>query len=171
MGAGVHAVQGWARALPRGCRVIDLGCGSGIPITSLLVDQGLEVFGVDAAPALVSAFQQNLPDTPIFCADALQFRWSARAFDALLAWGLIFLLKAEDQRRLIDRFVELLAPEGRLLFTAPAQPAVWKDAITGRESVSLGAEIYRDLLASVGIRLEREYEDGSENHYFEGRKS
>jgi hypothetical protein len=36
--------------------------------------------------------------------------------------GLMFLLNAEDQHRLIQRFAEILAPGGRLLFTATANP-------------------------------------------------
>ena len=64
-GIGVKEVRKWARTLPRGSSVIDLGCGSGFPITAVLVDEGLHVFGVDAAPSFVAAFQRNLPGTPI----------------------------------------------------------------------------------------------------------
>ena len=51
--------------------------------------------------------------------------------DAVLAWGLMFLLQAEDQHRLIQRFAEILVPGGRLLFTSPAKPAAWNDVMTG----------------------------------------
>jgi len=40
------------------------------------------------------------------------------SFDGVLSIGLIFLLKAEEQHRLIRRFADLLVPVGRLLFTA-----------------------------------------------------
>ena len=36
-GIGVKNVREWARTLPRGCAVIDLGCGPGFPITDVLV--------------------------------------------------------------------------------------------------------------------------------------
>jgi SAM-dependent methyltransferase len=93
-----------------------------------------------------------------------------RTFDAVLAWGLIFLLTAADQHRLIQRFAEILAPGGRLLFTATAKPVVSNDAMTGLESISLGAEQYRKLLAAVGISVAEEYEDFGENYYFDGVK-
>jgi len=41
---GVQEVRNWARTLPRGSGVLDLGCGPGIPITSVLVDENLDVF-------------------------------------------------------------------------------------------------------------------------------
>jgi SAM-dependent methyltransferase len=167
---GVKEVRNWARTLSRGSSVIDLGCGPGFPITVVLIEEGLDVFGVDAAPSFVAAFQRNLPGTPILCEAVQESRFFDRTFDAVLAIGLIFLLKAEDQYRLIQRFAELLVPGGRLLFTASAKPAVWNDAMTGLESVSLGAELYRNLLGTSGLSVAEEYEDVGENHYFDAFK-
>lgn len=82
----------------------------------------------------------------------------------------MFLLKAEDQHRLIQKFAEMLVPGGRLLFTATAKPTVGNDAMTGLESVSLGAEQYRKLLEAVGISVAEEYQDEGENHYFDAFK-
>ena len=160
----------WARTLSPGSTVIDLGCGPGFPITSVLVDEGLHVFGVDAAPSFVAAFQRNLPGTPITCEAVQESRLFDRTFDAVLAWGLMFLLQAGDQHRLIKRFAEILVPGGRLLFTSTAKPAVWDDAMTGLESLSLGAEQYTKLLEAVGISVAEEYEDEGENHYFDAFK-
>lgn len=170
IGIGVKEVRKWARTLPRGGSVIDVGCGPGFPITTVLADEGLDVFGVDAAPSFVAAFQRNLPGTPILCETVQASRLFDRTFDAVLAWGLMFLLKAEDQHRLIQRFAEILVPGGRLLFTASAKPAIWSDVMTGLESLSLGAEQYRKLLGAVGISVAEEYEDEGENHYFDAFK-
>ena len=169
-GIGVKEVRKWARTLLRGSSVIDLGCGAGFPITAVLVEEGLHVFGVDAAPSLVAAFQSNLPGTPITCQAVQESRLFDRTFDAVLAWGLMFLLRAEDQHRLIQRFAEILVPSGRLLFTSTAKPGVWSDGMTGLESLSLGAEQYRKLLGAVGISVAEEYEDEGENHYFDAFK-
>jgi SAM-dependent methyltransferase len=167
VGIGVREVRKWARTLPRGTSVIDLGCGPGFPITVVLVDEGLHVFGVDAAPSFVAAFQRNLPAIPIVCEAVQESRFFDRTFDAVLAIGLMFLLKAEDQHRLIQRFADILVPGGRLLFTSTAKPAVWNDVMTGLESLSLGAEQYKELLGAVGISVADEYEDEGENHYFD----
>ena len=163
-------VRRWARTLSRGSSVIDLGCGPGFPISIVLVEEGLQVFGVDAAPSFAAAFERNLPGVPIVCESVLESRLFDRTFDAALAIGLIFLLKPEEQHRLIQRFAEILVPGGRLLFTSSAKPAVWKDVMTGLESVSLGAEQYRKLLGAVGISVTDEYEDAGENHYFDAYK-
>jgi len=169
-GIGVKEVRRWARRLPRGSSVIDLGCGPGFPITAVLVDEGLRVFGLDAAPSFVAAFQRNLPGIPIVCESVQESKLFDRSFDAVLAWGLMFLLQAQDQHRLIQRFAKMLVPGGRLRFTSSAKTTVWNDGMTGFESLSLGAEQYRKLLADVGISVVEEYEDEGENHYFDAFK-
>ena len=82
--------------------------------------------------------------------------------------GLMFLLKAEEQHRLIQRLPQILVPGSRLLFTATAKPAVWTDVMTGLESISLGAAEYRKLLGAAGISVTEEYEDVGQNYYFDG---
>ncbi len=163
---GVDEVRKWAKALPHRSSVIDLGCGPGFPLTSVLIEEGLEVFGVDAAPSFVAAFQQNLPGTPVVCESVLESRFFDRKFDAVLSIGLMFLLKPQEQHRLIRRFGDALVPGGQLLFTAPAEPHIWTDVMTGLESISLGAEEYRSQLVAVAISVTSEYEDVGRNHYF-----
>ena len=168
---GVKEVRKWAKALPHGSSVIDLGCGPGFPLTAVLVEEGLQVFGVDGSPSFVAAFQQNLPGTPIICESVLESRFFDRTFDAVVSIGLIFLLKAEEQHRLIRRFADALVPGGRLLFTSTAQPHVWNDVMIGMESISLGGEEYRRHLSAVGLSVTSEYEDEGQNHYFEALKA
>jgi SAM-dependent methyltransferase len=167
---GARAVRDWARTLPPGATIIDLGCGSGLPITKILVKEGLNVYAVDASPSLVQAFRNNLPEIPVACESVEDSLFFERMFDGVVAWGLIFLLPAEAQRCLIQRVATILVPGGRLLFTSCAEPLVWNDAMTGLESRSLGAVEYRSALASVGLSLIREYEDEGENHYFDALK-
>lgn len=167
---GVKEVRNWAKTLSRGGSVIDLGCGPGIPLTVVLAEEGLRVFAVDAAPSFVAAFLRNLPGIPVICESVLESDLFNRTFDAALSIGLIFLLNVDEQHQLIRRFAEILAPGGHLLFTATAQPAIWNDVMTGKESVSLGSEEYRRLLKDVGISVAKEYEDVGENHYFDAIK-
>ncbi len=170
-GVGVNAVRTWAGTLPHRAAVIDLGCGPGFPITEVLVAQDLNVFGVDAAPSFVQAFRRNLPNTPVACEPVQESRFFDRTFDGVLAWGLMFLLSPEDQRRLIQKIAGILVPGGHLLFTSPAEPSVWNDAKTGLESRSLGAEEYRRQLSAVAISISSEYEDEGQNHYFDAFKN
>jgi hypothetical protein len=46
----------------------------------------------------------------------------------------------------------------------------WKDLLTGRDSVSLGDDEYRRLLADAGLRIIAEYVDEGGNHYYDAAK-
>jgi SAM-dependent methyltransferase len=170
-GVGVHAVREWARTLPKGAAVIDLGCGSGFPITEVLVAEGLDVFAIDATPSFVEAFRCNLPNTPVICEAVQDSTFFHRTFEGVLAWGLMFLLSPEDQRRLIQSIASILVPGGRLLFTSVAERVVWNDAMTRLQSRSLGAEEYRRQLSAAGLSVTSEYEDEGQNHYFDASKA
>jgi SAM-dependent methyltransferase len=170
---GARAVRDWARTLPGGAIVIDLGCGSGLPITKVLVGEGLKVYAIDAANSLVAAFRHNLPGIPIACESVEDSPFFDRTFDGVVAWGLMFLLRPEAQRRLIGRIGGILVPGGRFLFTSCAgvEPLVWNDAMTGLESQSLGGMEYRALLSAAGMTVTSEYEDEGRNHYFDSFKA
>lgn len=169
---GTKEVRDWTRTLPNGAAVIDLGCGTGLPITKVLVDEKLNVYGVDAAPTLVAAFRHNLPEVPVACESVVESSFFNRMFDGVVAWGLIFLLQPEEQRLLIRRVADILVPGGRFLFTSSSgtEPLVWNDGMTDLESRSLGAAEYRKLLAEVGLYVTREYEDVGGNHYYDAVK-
>jgi 2-polyprenyl-3-methyl-5-hydroxy-6-metoxy-1,4-benzoquinol methylase len=169
-GIGARAVRDWARTLKRGATVIDLGCGSGFPITEVLVMEGLNVYAIDASPSFVKAFRRNLPNIPVACEAVEESKFFNRKFDGVVIWGLMFLLSADEQRRLIRRTADILLPGGRLLFTTCIEPMVWNDAMTGLESRSLGHEEYRRHLAAAGLSVIHEYEDEGENYYFDSGK-
>ena len=87
-----------------------------------------------------------------------------RTFDGVLAWGLLFLLKPVAQALVIETVAGALNPGGRFLFTAPKEPLEWLDAMTGRQSQSLGAQTYERLLRDAGLRWVAEAQDEGENH-------
>lgn len=168
---GVTTVARWAASLPAGAPVLDLGCGTGLPITRTLVDRGLDVWAMDASPSMVAAFRRNFPGLPVACEAVERSELFSRRFDAAIAWGLLFLLEPAAQAAVIRKIAKRLSPAGRLLFTSPAAAGEWIDALTGTRSVSLGREGYRELLSSAGLVLSAEYDDEGDNHYFDASKT
>ncbi|MCW5969117.1 MAG: class I SAM-dependent methyltransferase [Blastocatellales bacterium] len=146
--------------------MLDLGCGHGVPISAALIKDGYIVYGVDASPSLTAEFRRRFPLAQVACEAAEDSSFFRRTFDGIVAIGLMFLLAAETQAKLIRRVALGLNEGGRFLFTAPTQCATWRDILTGRDSVSLGAQEYERLLSESGLLLEHEYVDEGENHYY-----
>lgn len=62
---GADLVRSWRiRCLSPRAAILDIGCGSGVPIARALANEGFTVYGIDAAPALVAAFRRHLPGMP-----------------------------------------------------------------------------------------------------------
>ncbi len=162
---GAAAVERWAARLRPGARVLDLGCGPGEPVSTVLHGAGCAVHALDASPAMINAYRARFPATPLVCADAAHAPFPDRSFDGVVAWGLLFLLRPEHQQRVVARVAALLKPEGRFLFTAPRTAATWRDVLTGRTSVSLGHAAYRDLLASHSFEvIASDTDEGGNDH-------
>lgn len=167
---GVATVREWARALPPGGAVLDLGCAHGVPISQALVDDGFLVHGIDASPSMIAAFQARFPRAPAECAAVEDSQFVGRSFDGVVAWGLMFLLPPDAQANLIHQVAAALKPGGRFVFTAPQQVCDWSDNLTGQKSVSLGSGAYRRIVEKAGLLLEDEGEDEGQNHYYFVRK-
>ncbi|HVX67611.1 MAG TPA: class I SAM-dependent methyltransferase [Bryobacteraceae bacterium] len=165
-GVGASVVAEWSRGLPGGAAVLDLGCGTGVPISQVLIERGFHVYGVDASAGMIAAFRARFPATPVECAAVEDSNFFGRTFDGVVAWGLFFLLEPEVQLSLIVKIARALQPAGRFLFTAPSQVCSWPDAMTGQTSISLGYEVYRSALESEGMSLTGTLRDEGENHYY-----
>lgn len=168
---GLEIVRAWARALPPGGSILDLGAGSGVPLAAALIADGFMVSAVDASPSLVAAFRQRFPHAEIACEPAEHSRFFNHTFDGVMAIGLMFLLPAASQRAVIERVAKALKPLGRFVFTAPPEACTWADCLTGRTSLSLGAEAYDALLSEAGLCLIAQHQDEGQNHYFEAQKA
>jgi SAM-dependent methyltransferase len=166
-GIGSSTIRVWARSLKRGSVILDIGCGTGIPVTKILVEEGMSVFALDASPTMTAVFQRNFPGVSVVCESVENSSLFNRSFDSIIAVGIVFLLSDEKQRALIPKMAAALNPGGRLLFTAPLQKLEWKDIMTGQRSRSLGAEQYRALITESGLTIVGEFDDEGENHYFD----
>jgi 2-polyprenyl-3-methyl-5-hydroxy-6-metoxy-1,4-benzoquinol methylase len=167
---GVATVKSWCRGLPTGASVLDLGCGSGVPISEALIDEGCEVYGIDAAPSLVAALRRRFPQVRVACEPVEESGFFGRKYDGIVAVGLLFLLQPDVQQAVIRRVSAALEPGGRFLFTAPVQATEWTDLMTGCRSVSLGDEAYRRVLADADMKVVGEYTDEGGNHYYDAAR-
>ena len=156
----------WACKLPEGARVLDIGAGTGFPITDALVAAGLDVHAIDASARMVDRFRERLPGVPIACEDVRTSALFGLSFEGIVAVGLIFLLTDRDQAGLIARLSTALVPGGRLLLSAPREAGEWEDVLTGLPSRSLGEATYRELLRQAGFgRIDSLTDSGGNHHY------
>jgi SAM-dependent methyltransferase len=96
-------IDAFAKRLTRGSRVLDLGCAGGEPVARFLVEQGMQVTGVDSSPEMIALARDRMPEQDWIVAD-MRCLALGRSFDGILAWDSFFHLKHEAQRAMFPVF-------------------------------------------------------------------
>jgi 2-polyprenyl-3-methyl-5-hydroxy-6-metoxy-1,4-benzoquinol methylase len=133
--------SGWVAELGAllapGARVLDLGCGAGVPLSRALVERGFEVTGVDISGVQVQRARELVPRATFLQADMVTWQGPTSPYDAIVSLYALIHVPLEDQRLLIPRLRSWLAVGGYLL------AVVGVGAWTGVEDY-FGAEMFWD---------------------------
>jgi 2-polyprenyl-3-methyl-5-hydroxy-6-metoxy-1,4-benzoquinol methylase len=159
-----------AALLPAGAKVLDLGCGHGIPIAQYLVQHNFEVYAIDSSAKLIAQFNHNFPGIPVECAYIQDSDFFSTTFDAVICYGVLFHLSAHDQRKVLQKITSVLYLRGILLFTASNEAIEGTSQMNGQSFpyLSFGTEAYTRFLNEQGMELLDAY---WENHVYVFRKS
>jgi 2-polyprenyl-3-methyl-5-hydroxy-6-metoxy-1,4-benzoquinol methylase len=104
-----------AELVPPGGRVLDLGCGAGVPMSRDLVDRGFDVMGVDISEVQVARARSLVPGGTFAAADMATWDAEPGSFDAVVSLYALIHVPLEDQRALIPRIRRWLRPGGHFL--------------------------------------------------------
>ena len=157
-GEALDVERGWidrfSALLPAGGAVLDLGCGSGMPIAGHLVGRGFQLTGVDTSPGLLAMARARFPDQAWIEADMRSLALGRR-FDGILAWDSLFHLGHDDQRGMFPVLGAHAAPGAALLFTSGPAHGVAMGSYQGEPlfHASLDPAEYRALLAAQGFAV------------------
>jgi ubiquinone/menaquinone biosynthesis C-methylase UbiE len=110
--------------LPNGARVLDIGCGTGIPTARQLVAAGCEVTGTDVSPVMLDLARRNVPEVTYLQRDAVDVDTSLGRFDAVVAFFALLMLPRREIVTTPQRIAELLTPRAGWLW------AWWKRTLT-----------------------------------------
>lgn len=140
--------------LPRGGKVLDVGCGTAEPIARYLLQSGCRLVGVDSAPSMIEMCRARLPEGEWHVGDMRRLALG-QAFDGIIAWDSFFHLTADDQREMFPRFAAHASPGGALMFTSGSAAG---EAIGEYEGeplfhASLDPAEYEGLLESNGFTV------------------
>jgi ubiquinone/menaquinone biosynthesis C-methylase UbiE len=171
---GVKEALAVAVTLPAGSRILDLGCGNGVPITEALGRTGCRVVGLDSSMGMLAHFRNNLPGIPVVRGDARQCPFVNDAFDAAISWGMMFHLPRADQSAVLGSISRVLKSGAPFLFTAAEIEGADDGGITGTmNDVTFhyhAVPSYQTLLAEHGFALVDVHDDPGVSTYFLARK-
>jgi ubiquinone/menaquinone biosynthesis C-methylase UbiE len=109
-----HVVEVLLSRLPEAARVLDVGCGTGVPTALQLVTAGCEVTGIDISPVMIDLARRNVPQATFMRRDALTVDASLGRFDAVVAFFSLLMLSRDQIIQTLRRVREVLVPGGWL---------------------------------------------------------
>jgi cyclopropane fatty-acyl-phospholipid synthase-like methyltransferase len=137
--------------LPAGARVLDLGCGAGLPVARDLRRHGFDVTGIDGSTRQIELARRNVPGAEFIRVDMTCAEFATASFNAVTAFYSITHVPRDQHLRLFRRIANWLQPGGIFLASLGAEAAAdW----TGEW---LGAPMYFSHHdASTNLRFIRE---------------
>ncbi len=104
------------RRLEQGARVLDIGCGAGVPITRTLAEK-FSITGVDISSEMIRRARINVPEASFIHNDIMAMKFPPGEFHAVCSFYTVFHLPREEHPELFKRIHEWLKPGGYLLAT------------------------------------------------------
>ena len=141
--------------LKPGSPVLDVGCGSGYPIASYLMDHGLTVTDIDASKELLKIAENKSPAMHRVYGDIRTVSLPDK-YHGIIEWWCLFHLPKIDHGKMISRFASWLNDGGILEFTSGDSEYESKSSDMLHQELcfySLAPEEYEKLLCENNFRI------------------
>src|SRR5688500_8033290 len=106
--------------LRTGAKVLDAGCGAGIPISQMLSGK-FDVTGVDFSESQIELAKKNVPNATFICLDMTQLEFPDNTFDGICSYYAIIHIPREEHQPLLANFHRMLKPDGLALLCLGAE--------------------------------------------------
>jgi len=138
--------------LPANAHVLDVGCGSGEPISQYLLQHGLKLTGLDASLKMLEISQSRFPNAHWVKMDMREIELETK-FDGIISWNGFFHLTQEEQHKVLHSFAEHLSAKGVLLLTIGHESGEVTGTVEGQQVYhsSLAPKEYKAILNSLGF--------------------
>lgn len=106
--------------LPTGAKVLDAGCGAGLPISQML-SKKFEVTGVDFSEAQIELAKKNVPNATFICQDMTKLDFPENTFEGICSYYAIIHIPRGEHQPLLANFHNMLKPSGLALLCLGAE--------------------------------------------------
>lgn len=157
---GEYDTSGWLERfmghLKSGGRVLDLGCGAGVPVAKALADNGFEVTGLDISPGQIARARELVPSGTFEVKDMTAAAFPPGSFDGVCAMYSIIHVPRVRHAALYGSIRSWLKADGAALLVLGSQD--WEGEEEYLEGVPMmwshfGLEENRRLLTASGLAV------------------
>ena len=156
--------------LPPRARVLDAGCGAGVPIAQTLATRA-SVVGVDFAEAQLDLARRHVPTGHWVRADLVALPFADASFDAVCSYYAVIHIPREQHAGVLDGFARVLRPGGLALLCLgaadlPAWTEQYHDAPMYWSHYDAATSLLMVEAAGLALVWHRWVAEGSGGHLF-----
>lgn len=138
-------------------KLLDLGCGGGVPASSYFYEKGLDVTGVDISSEMIKLAKQNLPNGNFFVSDMLECNFTSEEFDVIISTFAIIHIPQHKQKELFGRIFNWLKKNG-VAYLVLGYKNIKEDLNENWRGVKMfwshfSADEYKIILKEIGFKI------------------
>jgi cyclopropane fatty-acyl-phospholipid synthase-like methyltransferase len=141
--------------LPHNSKILDIGCGAGVPIDKYLIEKGYTVTGIDISKKQIELAKKNVPQAIYAVKDMSKLQNGEYQVDAILSFYAIFHTSRETHPELFKKFNSFLNPGGSILVTMGASEWEGEENFHGVNMYwsHYGSEKNKEIISKAGFQI------------------
>lgn len=163
-------IEKFISLLPKNAKVLDVGCGTGVPVAKNLVDSGFDVIGIDLSESMLKLARKNVPKAKFIKKGVTKLDFEDNSFDGLTAFYSIIHVPREKHSSIFQSFHKLLKPNGIMLVCMGSEEWEGTEEFHGEKMFwsNYSPEKSLQIIKEAGFEIifDKHIVSGGEKHYW-----
>jgi len=150
-----------AELIPIKSKVLDLGCGTGLPVAKFFSDRGHEVIGIDLSDRMIALARANVPNGKFFINDVMEILFDEDCFDLIVSFYCLVHLSKDNQRTIFNNIIHWLKVGGYFYFSLGTKEYTGMDDFEGTINYKgtflpycyYSCEDYQNIFRTIGGKV------------------
>jgi ubiquinone/menaquinone biosynthesis C-methylase UbiE len=121
-------LEEFSARVAKGAKVIDLGCGTGVPVAKFLEKKGFEVTGIDFSEGMLALARENVPNARFVEMDLRRLRFRENSFRGAVSFYAMIHIPRREHAGIYRKLHRIIKPGGLLLANA-CGPDAWEKTV------------------------------------------
>lgn len=161
----------FVKSLTLPSKVLDAGCGAGVPVAKYMVEHGIEVTGIDISEGILEIAKKNVPGADFKVMDLADLKFENEYFDGIVAFYSIIHVPREEHKKIFDEFHRILKKDGLILVTMGSDEWEGEEvALTSQKMFwsHYSPEVSKEIVVNSGFEIINDAvkDIGDERHYW-----
>lgn len=143
--------------IPKNSKVLDLGCGAGIPVSKFLADNSCKVVGIDFSDGMLKLARKNVTSARFLRMDMTKIKFKENSFNGAVSFYAIIHIPREYHQKIYKNLHKIIKPNG-VLFANASGTSTWEETAKDYMGVPMFWSFYHPkktlkLISNAGFQI------------------